>query len=135
VFAELLDLLAIAVFLVVGGHRHVLAALLDSFQSRPLGNLDLPSGLAAALSSLVGESFAIGLRAGAPVIISLLMAMLILGLISRTLPQLNVLVVGFSLNALILLAVLAISLGSIVGVVVWHADSVIETVHRALVSN
>ena len=66
-------------------------------------------GVAAALVELLGESFVIGVRAAAPVMVALLMSVLILGLISRTLPQLNVIAIGFNLNGLIMLAVLSVS--------------------------
>jgi flagellar biosynthetic protein FliR len=36
----------------------------------------------------------------------------VLGLISRTLPQINVIAVGFSVNALLAMAVLLLSLGA-----------------------
>jgi flagellar biosynthetic protein FliR len=43
--------------------------------------------------------------------VAVLMSILIMGLISRTLPQLNVLAVGFSLNAMVMLATLSVCLG------------------------
>ena len=50
------------------------------------------------LTEILAESFIAGIRAGAPVMISLLLAIMVLGLISRTLPQLNVFAVGFPLT-------------------------------------
>jgi flagellar biosynthetic protein FliR len=38
----------------------------------------------------------------------------LLGLVSRTIPQINVLVVGFGINSLITLGMVAISLGSMI---------------------
>jgi flagellar biosynthetic protein FliR len=62
----------------------------------------------------VALSFIVGVRAAAPAMVALLSSVLILGLISRTLPQLNVIAVGFSLNAMVMLAVLSLSLGGVV---------------------
>lgn len=42
---------------------------------------------------------------------ALLLSNLVLGLISRTLPQINVIAVGFSLNSLLALALLFLSVG------------------------
>ena len=53
-----------------------------------------------------------GVRIAAPVLAALLLCNLVTGLISRTLPQLNVLAVGLSINALALLVVTAITIGS-----------------------
>ena len=54
--------------------------------------------------SLVSESFLLAVRAAAPAMIALLLATLVLGLIGRTLPQLNILVLGFGINSLVVLS-------------------------------
>ena len=51
--------------------------------------------------------------------VALLMAVLVMGLISRTLPQINVLAIGLSINALAMLVVLAVTIGS-AGLVFRH---------------
>ena len=56
-------------------------------------------------------SFSLAIRVAAPAVTALLLATLILGLIGRTLPQLNVLALGFGLNALLAFAALGLSLG------------------------
>ena len=60
---------------------------------------------------LITQSFHVGIRAAAPVVAAVLLATLVLGLISRTLPQLNVMVVGFGLNAMITFAVFSLPRG------------------------
>jgi flagellar biosynthetic protein FliR len=54
-----------------------------------------------------------GLRVAAPVIAALLLSNLVTGLISRTLPQINVLAIGLSINALAMLIVFSITVGSV----------------------
>ena len=61
---------------------------------------------------LITQSFHVAIRAAAPVVTAVLLATLVLGLISRTLPQLNVMVVGFGLNAMITFGVFFLSLGA-----------------------
>ena len=109
-FSRLLFLLAACVFLCIGGHRMVMAGLLDTFRAIPPGSGVLPRPLAEGLTTLVGQSFALGIRAAAPALAALLLATLRLGLIGRTLPQLNVLALGFGANALLAFAALALSL-------------------------
>jgi flagellar biosynthetic protein FliR len=133
VFTQLLDIIAISVFLAIGGHRHLIRALLDTFRARPPGMEAFPLSLAETLTKVLSESFVVGIRAAGPIMLALLMSMLILGLISRTLPQLNILVVGFSLNALMMLAVMSICLGSIITVVNGQAENVIEVVRTAII--
>lgn len=132
IFSQLFDVILLSVFLLIGGHRQVLQALLDTFAQRPVGAADLPVAFSHLLGQLLSESFIIGFRAAAPVMVALLMSILIMGLISRTLPQLNILAFGFSLNTVITLGVLALCLGAMISVVLTRADVVLETVQRAI---
>ena len=134
IFTQMLDVIAMSVFLAVGGHRRVLRALLDTFHWRPPGIDDLPLGVVDTLVAVTGESFIVGIRAGAPVLVSLMLAVLILGLLNRTLPQLNVLAVGFSLNAFVLLTSLAFSIGSIAWLLEERTAAVVDSVHEVLIT-
>lgn len=133
VFAQLLDATALAVFVIVGGHRQVIDALLDTFHTMPPGRADFAPTVVDALTVILHSSFLTGIRAAAPVMVSLLLAVLIVGLISRTLPQLNTINLGFSFNTLVLLGTLAFSLGSAVWIFQDETHSAIQTVRAALV--
>lgn len=133
VFTQLLDAVTLSVFIAIGGHLQVMAAMLDTFRWRPPGVRDLPSGLVDTLTEVTTESFVVGIRAGAPVMVALFMSVLILGLISRTLPQLNVIAVGFSLNSMVMMLTLAASMSALAWVVQDHADTVIATVRDAII--
>jgi flagellar biosynthetic protein FliR len=132
-FARLLDLVTLAVFLTIGGHREVLRALLDTFQFMPPGEASFREGILSMLLELTTQSFVLGIRAAAPVMVALMLSVLVLGLISRTLPQLNILAVGFSLNSMIMLATLAISLGAIAYVFQHQAGLALETMRQSLI--
>jgi len=89
--------------------------------------------MAEAMFNVITESFTVGIRAAAPAIIALLASILILGLISRTLPQLNILAIGFSMNAFVMLAVVALSLGGIVYVFEDQVSPTIDMLRESLV--
>jgi flagellar biosynthetic protein FliR len=112
--AHLLYLTTLAVFLLIDGHRYLMGALLDTFATIPPGGGRLPATLPETIAALLTESFSLGIRAAAPAMSALLLATVLLGLISRTIPQINVMVVGFGVNSLITLGMLAISLSSMV---------------------
>ena len=115
VYSQFFFLLTLAMFVLLDGHRLTLEALLDSFAALPPGRADLGPDYVAALTTLLGQSFVLGIRAAAPAMTALLLATLVLGLVGRTLPQINILAVGFGVNSLISLACLFTS----VGVVAW----------------
>jgi flagellar biosynthetic protein FliR len=129
----LLDAITLSVFLTVGGHRHLMRALLDTFYWRPPGVNDLPTNVVDVLTAVTGESFLVGIRAGAPVMVALILAVLILGMISRTVPQLNILAVGFSLNAIVMLSTLSFSIGAVAWLLQERSEAVVDAVHKALI--
>jgi flagellar biosynthesis protein FliR len=110
--AQLIGLLVVATMVIIGGHRYLIASLIDSFVALPAGNVQLHQPMMELLITQLSNSLAAGVRIAAPVVVALLLCNLITGLISRTLPQLNVLAIGLSLNAIALLAVSALSIGS-----------------------
>jgi flagellar biosynthetic protein FliR len=112
VFSQLYYFLTLAVFVAVGGHRIMIEALLDTFAAGPPGHAALGDGYVEVLVSIVTQSFILGIRAAAPLLIALLLSNVVLGLISRTLPQINVIAVGFSVNAILALGLLALSIGA-----------------------
>ncbi len=129
-FSRLMFLVGLAVFVLIGGHRVVMAGLLDTFRTIPPGRAAFADSLLSALVTLLAQGVALGLRAALPVVAALLLSTLVMGLISRTLPQLNILVVGFGLNALLTFAVLALTLGAAVWVfqdqVAWALEVLLD---------
>ena len=61
---------------------------------------------------LLTFSFGLGLQAALPVLGSLVIAAVAVGVLGRLLPQLNVLAIGAGINSLVALGVLFLSLGS-----------------------
>jgi flagellar biosynthetic protein FliR len=128
-FSHLMHLLALTVFLVLGGHRLLMAGLLSTYQSLPPGSVGgIPSAW-ELLTTLVQQSFGIGLRIAAPCITALLLTTLVLGLVSRTLPQLNIMSFGFGANALVTLAMLSLSFSALL----WILQDDLDPLIRALV--
>ncbi|HZL88056.1 MAG TPA: flagellar biosynthetic protein FliR [Pirellulaceae bacterium] len=131
IFSHLLELLALAIFFSLGGHRHVMDALLGSFAWMPPGSGRLPDQLPEVLAAVAGHSFETGIRASAPVVVALLLAVLIVALIGRTLPQLHAIAIGLNFNALVALAVLACCLSSAALVFQDEAARAVELVREA----
>jgi flagellar biosynthetic protein FliR len=100
----------------------------------PPGEARFSENILTMLLELTTQSFVLGIRAAAPVLVALLLSVLVLGLISRTLPQLNVLAVGFSLNSMIMLATMAISLGAIAWLFQQEAGAALESIRGAVLA-
>jgi flagellar biosynthetic protein FliR len=109
--SHLLEMVALVIFFSIGGHRHLIASVLDSLEWMPVGRVIIPESIPLAIAQMMGQSFDLALRASSPVMVSLLLAIVIVALIGRTLPQLNSMAVGMNFSAIILLLVLAATLG------------------------
>jgi flagellar biosynthesis protein FliR len=113
VLGQLLSWLSIALFLGLGGHRQLLNLCLGSFELYPAGAILAQEAWLMQLVAIVQHGLELGLRAAAPLAIALILANVLTSLISRAMPQLNMLAIGFNVNALVLLSTLAISVGGI----------------------
>lgn len=131
-FSHLMYLVAVATYVVIGGHRLLLGGLLESFAAVPPGSAALPGELDRLLVDLLNESFRLGLRAAAPAAAALLLATVVLGLVSRSLPQLNIFALGFGLNALTTFAVAGVSLGGIAWLLQDRLSPTLDAVLRFL---
>ena len=103
-------LLAVVVFLTIGGHREVILALRRTFQVVPLAGLPAARGVLDMVVSLLGASFVLALKIAAPVVITLLLVTVALGVVQRTVPQLNMFTVGIPVRLMVGLLALAASL-------------------------
>lgn len=86
---------ALLLFVTLDGHHLLIEALVESFRIVAPGALVLKEEGMRFLVDQVGNIFLIGLKVGAPMIVALLAANFSMGLIARSVPQLNVIVVGF----------------------------------------
>jgi flagellar biosynthetic protein FliR len=135
VFSQLLLYVTLAVFVVLGGHRTVMAALLDTFGTIPPGVGPTSASIVEAMTTLLTQSFELGVRTAAPAMTALLLATLVLGLISRTLPQINIIAVGFGINTMLALGVLLFSLGTVAWAFQDQIEPVLDLLQAALTSN
>lgn len=111
VVAEWQQLIALLVFLLLDVHHVLLRAVLESFRVAPPGGLPLLGGVALRDAvGLAGEVFVIGVRLSAPVLLVILLTNGAMGVLARTVPQLNVFVVGFPVNVGVGLLVLGAAL-------------------------
>jgi|YNPBryunderm2012_1023409.scaffolds.fasta_scaffold02485_2 flagellar biosynthetic protein FliR len=109
--SRLLSLATLACLVLLGGHRMIMAALLDTLRSLPPGSGLPTDSPAKALVVLLDQSFHLGMRAALPTLAALLLASVLLGLIGRAVPQLNILLLGFGVNSLLTFGIMALSLG------------------------
>lgn len=110
VFTTLLNLAAVAMFFALDGHHALVRGLAYSLREAPPG-----AGLAAldpgAVVRQFGVMFTLGVAMAVPVMFGLFMAEIALSVMSRSLPQMNMFVVGVPVKVVLALALLAATSG------------------------
>ena len=100
VMGRFLGLFALLIFFSMDGPHLVLEALVDSFRALPVAAAPVdPLGL-RQLVEWAGIIFSAGLLISLPVVAALLIANIAVGVMTRTVPPLNVFVVGFPVTLL-----------------------------------
>ena len=89
-------LMALVVFLALQGHHVIITALADNFRLVPLGVPLHLDNAAAMMVDAVATMFVLSLRIALPVMGTVLMTDVALGILARIMPQMNVFVVGIT---------------------------------------
>jgi flagellar biosynthetic protein FliR len=98
---QLKTMLALLIYVSVGGHLMLLRALADSLHALPPGTALEFAGGGRAVVAACGALYSCALRAAAPVMITLLLSNLGLAMLSRAVPQLNTMMVALPITTAI----------------------------------
>ncbi len=122
ILGQVYYLAALTILLAVDGHHWVLAALARSYERIPPGSAAFSGGTLDLTLGAASSALDLGVRVAAAGLVSLLLADVALALMARTVPNMNVFLVGMPAKLGMGLAVLAVSaplaagaLGSLVG--------------------
>ena len=110
IFSAFLEVLAGLVFFALNGHHLLIHALTASYSVFPLAGDKFTARLLEGVITSGGQIFAIGLRVSAPVVIGLLLTDVVLGVLSRAIPQMNIFMVAAPLQFGVAMILLMLSL-------------------------
>jgi flagellar biosynthesis protein FliR len=96
--SRIYDTIFLIGFLAVDGHHVLLRALADSFQRAPVGRVNIELSIVDLIVQFFGETFKAGITFAAPVMIFLMLLSVLIGVLARVVPQINVLEMGFTLR-------------------------------------
>lgn len=94
VTANLFYLISLMVFLVTSSHHMLIRALLNSFKLVPIGGIQLEFSLIYQLVQLLTKATVLGFQIAAPFLITIFIANVLLGLLSKAMPGMNVFILG-----------------------------------------
>lgn len=93
--------LSLIVFLVTNGHHFLLSALVESFRAIPLLGINFNASLAEIVTRFTTGIFLTGVQIALPITFSILLTNVSLGILARSMPSLNIFVVGIPLQIMI----------------------------------
>ena len=129
ILGQLLFFLALAGFLVIGGHEAMILAILHSFDRIPLGGFGVDMDLLGLITGMLVSAYELALRVAAPVLALIFLQSVAMGFMAKTVPQLNVLSLGFLIRILVGFSIVMLGLVVIQDVVM---DEVVTVLDRML---
>jgi flagellar biosynthesis protein FliR len=126
---QVYSMVAVAVFIAIGGDAWVVQGLAKSYEIVPLLTVPSLDAMVAGAASAFAGILAASLEVAAPVILALVLTDVSFGVVSRVVPQLNVFAVGFPIKIVVGLLVVGVSLPFVGG---WLSDQLQLSVESAL---
>lgn len=117
--------LLLLMMLATNTHFFLIKALTESFKWIPLGQAVFRPKLYTSVLSFFTEYFVIALKIAAPMIGVMLIINVVLGILARTAPQMNMFVVGLPLKLMVGLVVILITLSVFPNVSEWIFDKML----------
>jgi flagellar biosynthetic protein FliR len=125
-------ILALLVFLASNGHHLFLAAVFQSFKLIPVSLGVFRPDMANIVVDMVAGIFIIALKISLPVLVSLLLTDVALGILARTMPQMNIFVVGVPGKIIVGIFVLSLALPFYIGFLEVVFNGTFRDIYRLL---
>lgn len=99
-------------FLIAGGHRAAIAAVLDTYEIMPMLTVGMHESIVVLLVELMTAAFVLGIRLAVPGLLALFLTSTAMAFLSKTMPQMNILSVGFIVRVVVALGVTIFALSA-----------------------
>lgn len=103
-------ILAFLMLLNINGHHLIISSLVDSYTFLPIGSFKYTGNTLNILIGTLVKSFELGFKLSTPIVAIIFLTDIVLGIMSKTIPQMNVFVVGMPLKVIIGLLIVLISM-------------------------
>lgn len=112
---NLTQTLALLMYLAINGHHYLLEAVVQSYRVIPVLGFNINAPFFELLMVIAAQMFVVAVKIALPIITAILTADIAMGFIARTVPQMNVFIVGLPLKIMVGL----VSLMLIIPVYLW----------------
>ena len=134
ILGQILFFMAIAIFMMIGGLEWMVMAVLHSFEHIQLGGFRPDVSLLELAGGLVLSSLELAMRVAIPLLALVFLETVAMGFLAKTVPQLNVLSLGFPIRLLLGMLIVAAGLVVISDVALAEIRQMFEAVSHWIVS-
>lgn len=117
--------LGVVVFFTINGHHTLIIGMVESFHYIAIGDTVVLSNIGYVIETFT-KLFSIGFKIALPFILTLLLTELLMGLVSRSVPSFNVMMVGMPIKMLVGIILLIVIMPSILNEIVKIMNSMSE---------
>lgn len=110
VVSQMIMIFAMLLFLTLDGHHLFIKALVHSYQIVPLGEFVLTKVVVAHVLETSSQVFWIAVKLSAPMALIIFLVNCAFGIVAKAVPQINVLVVSFTVNILVGFLVISLTM-------------------------
>lgn len=115
---------ALVLFFIIDGHHMLIRALIDSFSNIQIGQFFLSNANINVIISAFTAYFLVGIKIAIPIMIILLITDLTMGLVARTVPQLNIMILGLPIKILIGLLAFSLALPIFMNIIIANFQTI-----------
>ena len=116
VIGQLLFYLSIFIYIGIGGFEIIFVTLADSFYHIGSGTFAIADTPLTLLLDVINSGFELAIRVASPILGVISMLLIAMGFIMKTMPQINIMSIGFSIQIIVGLTTLMLLIG-IIGMV------------------
>jgi flagellar biosynthesis protein FliR len=132
VIPQFQNILAILIFLSLDIHHVFLRVLAESYALLPPGQADLSPGALSYVIGLSGTIFVLGVKLAAPILAVLILTLLVLGVMARVFPQLNVFFLSFPVKIGVAFIVIGLTMNMVAAILAREFNLMGEHFHAVL---
>lgn len=118
IMGNITNLIGLMIFFLIDGHHMLISGLIESFNIVPLLSVHVPQEVSTYVLTIFIKVIVLSLKLAAPVVIVLFITDFTMGLIARTVPQLNVLMMSLPVKVLVGLLAFSAALPGLVHIYV-----------------
>lgn len=132
IYSNLFNWMGALLFLMMNGHHYLIRGIVNSCFFFPIGESDWFQFKLEGIVSVATQSVLLSIQLALPMCMILFLVDIVMGLINRSVQQINVFILGMPLKLLISFILMIALFGGVSQSMIWALDSVVQILDHAM---